>query len=295
MKSTSYHKRIGSYPQWSVITTVAITLFMIGLFSLFAIYAGKLTDILKANIDVQVYINRDILPTDSLLIQEKLLTCRFIEQKNGKPQYSYITKEAAAKRMIAESGEDFVAFLGENPLRDAYSLQLKSEFHSKEQLKIVKAELESIDGVFEVAYTESFINEINQNIKKIGFIIGVLVFISLITVIVIINNAIRLALFSQRFLIRSMQLVGATAFFIKKPFLWRATLQGFIGGAMAAILLSLLIIFTHSQIPELDILRDWLSIGLVYISLVIGGFVICSISAYIAVTRYLSMSLDELY
>jgi cell division transport system permease protein len=295
MKSASHHKQIGSYPQWSVITTVAITLFMIGLFSLFALYAGKLTDILKASIDVQVYINRNLSLQDSLTVQEKLLNCRFIEQKNGKPQYTYITKEEAAKRMIAESGEDFIAFLGENPLRDAYSLQIKSEFQAKEQLKIIKAELEAIDGVFEVAYTESFINEINQNISKIGLIIGILVFISLVTVVIIINNAIRLALFSQRFLIRSMQLVGATAFFIKKPFLWRATLQGIIGGFLAIMLLSFVIILTHSQIPELDILRDWLSVGMVYVSLLVGGFVICSISAYIAVTRYLRMSLDELY
>lgn len=295
MKSNSHHKRIGSYPQWSVITTVAITLFMIGLFSLLALYAGKLTEILKASIDVQVYTQNNLSQEDSLKLQDKLLNCRFIDKKNEKAQYTYTTKEEAAKRMIEASGEDFIAFLGENPLRNAYSLQLQEQFHSKEQLKIVKAELESIDGVFEVAYTESFIYEINQNISRIGIIIIVLIIISLLTVIVIINNAIRLALFSQRFLIRSMQLVGATSFFIKKPFLWRATLQGVIGGLLAILLLSSLLIFTHAQIPELNILTDWLNIGLVYSSLVIGGFVICSISAYIAVTRYLAMSLDELY
>lgn len=295
MKSNSHHKRIGSYPQWSVITTVAITLFMIGLFSLVALYAGKLTEILKASIDVQVYTQNNMSQEDSLKLQEKLLNCRFINRKNEKPQYTYTTKEEAAKRMIEASGEDFVSFLGENPLRNAYSLQLQEQFHSKEQLKIVKAELETIEGVFEVAYTESFIYEINQNISRIGIIIIILIVISLLTVIVIINNAIRLALFSQRFLIRSMQLVGATSFFIKKPFLWRATLQGILGGLLAILLLSSLLIFTHAQIPELNILTDWLNIGLVYSSLVIGGFVICSISAYIAVTRYLSMSLDELY
>jgi len=295
MKPISQHKRIGSYPQWSVITTVAITLFMIGLFSLFALYAGKLTELLKESIDVQVYAQKNMSVEDSLALKQKLTTCRFIKKKNGIPQYTYTTKEEAAKRMIETSGEDFVEFLGENPLRDAYSIQLQEQFHTKEQLKLVKAELEAIHGVFEVAYTESFINEINQNVSRIGIIIGILVIISLVTVIVIINNAIRLALFSQRFLIRSMQLVGATSFFIKRPFLWRATVQGSIGGLLAILLLTALLVFTHSQIPELDILRDWVNIALVYSSLVIGGFVICSISAYIAVTRYLSMSLDELY
>ncbi len=295
MKSNTQQKRIGSYPQWSVITTVAITLFMIGLFAIFALYARQLTEILENSIEVQVYTQNNMPPEDSIALQKKLLNCRFVEQKNGKAQYVFLHKDEAAKQMIAKSGEDFIAFLGENPLRNSYALQLKKQFHSKEQLKIVKAELETIEGVFEVAYTESFIQEINQNVSRIGIIIAILVIVSFFTVVLIINNAIRLALYSQRFLIRSMQLVGATAFFIKKPFLKRASIQGIIGSLLATCLLTLLLLFTHAQIPELNILKDWLQISLVYSSLFLGGFVICSISAYIAVTRYLRMSLDELY
>jgi cell division transport system permease protein len=295
MPAISHPKHIGSYPQWSVITTVAITLFMIGLFSLFALYAGTLTKILKESIEVQVFIKKNLSPEDSLKVQNAILSSRFTAIKNGNPQYKYTSKEEAAQRMIAETGEDFVAFLGNNPLHDSYSLQLKEAYQHKEQLKLVKTHLETIEGVSEVAYTELFIDEIDQNINKLAWIIAVFVWIALFTVLIIINNAIRLALYSQRFIIRSMQLVGATAFFIKRPFLWRATQQGLIGGFLAALLLVGLLVFTHKQVPELNLLQNWLHISLVFVSLLLGGFVICTVSAYIAVTRYLRMSLDELY
>jgi cell division transport system permease protein len=295
MPAISHPKHIGSYPQWSVITTVAITLFMIGLFSLFALYAGTLTKILKESIEVQVFIKKNLSPEDSLKVQNAVLSSRFTAVKNGKPQYKYTSKEEAAQRMIAETGEDFVAFLGSNPLHDSYSLQLKEAYQHKEQLKLVKTHLETIEGVSEVVYTELFIEEIDQNINRLTWIIAIFVWIALFTVLIIINNAIRLALYSQRFIIRSMQLVGATAFFIKSPFLWRATQQGLIGGFLASLLLLGLLIFTHKQVPELNLLQNWLHISLVFVSLLLGGFVICTMSAYVAVTRYLRMSLDELY
>lgn len=295
MQPISHQKRLGNYPQWSVITTVAITIFMIGLLSLFVLYAGKLTDLLKSSMEVQVYMQKGLSLEDSLQAREKLINSRFVIRKKNIPQYSYVTKEEAAKKMIAESGEDFIAFLGENPLHDAYILQVQEKFYTKEQLKKVKEELEQVNGVFEVAYTEALVDDIQNNVQKIGVVIAIVVVVTLLIVIIIINNALRLALYSQRFLIRSMQLVGATAFFIKKPFLWRATVQGFFGGVGAAILLSLVLIFAHTNIPELNILHDWFQLSLLYVSLLLGGIVICSLSAYTAVTRYLRMSLDELY
>ncbi len=295
MPTISHPKHIGSYPQWSVITTVAITLFMIGLFSLFALYASTLNKILKESIAIQVFVQNNLAVEDSLAVQQAILYSKFTAQQNGKPQYSYTSKEEAAKRMIAETGEDFVTFLGENPLQSSYTIQLKEEFQTKTQLELVKADLEKIQGVAEVVYTELFIDEIKQNINRLALIVGVAVWIALLTVVIIINNAIRLALYSQRFIIRSMQLVGATAFFIKRPFLWRATQQGLIGGLLASLLLLGVLLFTHTNIPELDILKNWLQVVFVFLSLLIGGFVICTASAYIAITRYLRMSLDDLY
>jgi cell division transport system permease protein len=295
MPTISHPKHIGSYPQWSVITTVAITLFMIGLFFLFAMYAGTLTKILKESIEIQVFTQKNLTAQDSLALRETLLQSKFTAQKDGKPQYKFISKEAAAQRMIAETGEDFVSFLGENPLQDSYALKLKEEFQGKEQLKMVKAELATIKGVAEVTYTALFIDEIDQNLTRLAWIIGIAVWVALFTVIIIINNAIRLALYSQRFIIRSMQLVGATAFFIKRPFLWRATQQGIIGGILACLLLAGLLFFLHTQVPELYILPNWFNIIFIFIILLIGGFVICTSCAYIAITRYLRMSLDDLY
>jgi cell division transport system permease protein len=294
LQPTSHQKRIGSYPQLSVITTVTITIVLIGIFALFALYANKLTDLLRSSMAIQVYLQKNISKEDSIVIREKIINQPYIIRKNNIPQFAYTTSEEAAKQMIAETGEDFVSFLGENPLHDSYSLQIQEKFYNKSQLKLIKQELETINGVFDVAYTEAFVDDLQDNIKKIGGFILLAATITLIIVVSIINNTIRLALYSQRFLIRSMQLVGATAFFIKKPFLWRAAIQGLWGGFWASILLSLLLVFGYSQIPELNILYDWLQIILLYACLALGGIVICSLSAYVAITKYLNMSLDEL-
>jgi len=281
--------KIGTYPHTNVVLSIATAIFMMGAFGLLVMHTEKLSQLLRENIEVYIYLNRNLDKNEVEEIRKNLNEMNFVNE-----EFRFIDKEKAAQEMIEESGEDFVAFLGENPLRDAFMISLKQEFYDKDQLQIIKKRLESIKGVFEVDYQEDMIAQINSNVQKLGLVLLLLILILLITVVIMIHSAIRLALYSQRFLIRSMQLVGATDFFIKKPFLMRAFLQGLVGGLLACSGLLFMLTFFNLRIEELIILQDLSSLLFLIFSLVTTGILICVSSAYLALNRYLDMSVSEL-
>jgi len=295
-KRNRVKKKLGNYPFVNVIFSISSALFMIGLFGAMAFYANRLTNKIGDNIEMQVYLKRDLIEPEIDRIQLALEEKEFIDTDvSGNPRVSYLSKEEAAQQMIEETGENFVEFLGENPLRNAFIIHVKEQYRSKDQMQAVRDDLEGMVGVFEVVYTERMVDEINANIKRIGSIVGLFVVILLFTVYILINNAIRLALFSQRFLIRSMQLVGATPFFIKKPFLLSALAHGTVSGFLASLFLIVLLIATHSIIPDLNALfYFWELLGLSFLLIVLGAG-ISVLSALTAINKYLNMELDELY
>jgi len=288
-------KRLGSYPYASVVFSITLALFVIGLFGLLLLHTQKLTQIIKENVEVQIYLNRFITESERIKINNTLATKEFVFVKDGEPQIEFLSKEEAAQQFIKDTGEDFVEFLGDNPLHDAYAIKLKPEFQNSEQLKIIKAEIESMSGIYEVTYVESLINAINKNVTQVGLILASFAVILLFTVVILINNTIKLALFSQRFLIRSMQLVGATSSFIQKPFLTRASFHGALAGIAACIVLAVLLMYANRQVPELTALQDREDIGLLFISILLSGTLIGFFSTFYAVKKYLKMSLDDLY
>lgn len=288
-------KKLGSYPYFSVVFSISLALFVIGLFGLLLLHTQKLTQIIKENVEVQIYLNKFITESDKIKINKTLASKAFVFVKDGEAQIEFLSKEDAAQQFIKDTGEDFVEFLGENPLHDAYTIKLRPEFQNSEQLKIIKAEIESIPGIYEVTYVESLINSINKNVTQVSLILASFAAILLITVAILINNTIKLALFSQRFLIRSMQLVGATSSFIQKPFLIRASLHGTLAGIGACIVLIALLLYANQQVPELTALQERDNIGLLFIFIIFSGTIIGFFSTYYAVKKYLKMSLDDLY
>ena len=249
-------KKLGSYPYISVVFSISLALFVIGLFGLLVLHANRLTRIIQENIEIQVYLNRTISENDRIKVQKILANKDYIADINGQPQIRFISKEQAAKEFVDKTGENFVQFLGENPLRDAYVIKIKPELYEGKELQKIKLDIERIGGVFEVTYVESLINSINRNIAKISVILVGFAALLVIIVAILINNTIRLALFSQRFLIRSMQLVGATRRFIQKPFLIRSLIHGILGGIFASILLMLILNYANQQIEDLSQLQD---------------------------------------
>jgi cell division transport system permease protein len=291
----SRKKKLGSYPHVMVIFSITLALFVIGLFGLLLIHASKLSNLIKESLEVQVYLDRNLTETQLAALQNTFSKKEYIAYKGKEAQVRFFSKEEGAREFIEETGEDFLAFLGENPLRDAYILKINPEFATSQQLKKIKADLQEIPGVFEVQYVESLIDSINQNLQKLSIILLSFAAILILAAIILINNTVKLALFSQRFLIRSMQLVGATSFFIQRPFLNRATLQGIISGLIASLLLVALLQYAYYQINELYVLRDELQIGILLAGLVVLGSVLGFFSSYRSVRKYLGMSLDDLY
>lgn len=288
-------KKLGSYPYVSVVFSITLALFVVGLFGLLLLHANQLKDLIRQNIEVQVYLNKYITENQRIKINKTLASKDYVLAEDGAPQISYVSKEEAAEQFIKETGEDFTNFLGENPLRDAYTIKIKSEYHDQDKLVGIKEDIEGISGVFEVTYIESLIDSINKNVTKISIILASFALILLISVIMLINNTIKLALFSQRFLIRSMQLVGATATFIQKPFLYRAALHGLLAGIFASLLLIVLMHYANNEIENLSTLQDPQKILYLFAGLLVLGAVIGFLSTFRSVRKYLKMSLDELY
>jgi len=284
---------LGSYPSVSVVFSITLALFAIGVFGTLVIYSKELEKIIKENVRIQIYLTSKTSPEIKKKIEKELSEKGIATTANGAIQF--ISKEEAEKQFIQDTGEDFRQFLGENPLHDAYLVRINESWQGKERLVELKKNIEKWPGVFQVDYKENLIESINQNITRIGLIIMGMVAVLLVIVVLLINNTLRLALFSQRFLIRSMQLVGAKKWFIQKPFLFRATLHGIFSGILASAMLLGLIALATRHVEELKLIQNNDRLILLMASLLLLGLVVAVISSYRAVNKYLKLSLDELY
>ncbi len=290
-------KKVGKYPSGMILFSLTLALFLIGFCGLLAIQSKRLVTYIRENNEVRVFLDKDFDSSrvDSLY---KVLTVRpYALSTNGTSQVKFVSKDEAAKEFIAETKEDFRQILdaNENPLRDSYRIKLREDYFEESKLQGVKSDLEQIDGVFEVAYQENLVDSINHNITRIYLVMSAFALILLIIIIVLMNNTIRLALYSQRLLIRSMQLVGATNGFITRPFLGRGIVQGFIAGLIASGLLIAVLQVAINQMPEIDALQQPLQVAILLAGLIGLGALIGLISTFQAVNRYLGLSLDELY
>ncbi|TXK27887.1 ABC transporter permease [Pontibacter qinzhouensis] len=288
-------KKLGSYPHAMVVFSISLSLFVIGLFGLLLIHAGKLSEIVKESIEMQVYLDRNLTDVQLVRLRKTFEAKEYIAYKNDSVQVHFVSKEDGAKAFLNETDEDFMAFLGENPLRDAYILKIDADHSGSKELQQIQKDLQEVAGVHEVQYVANLIESINSNIRKVSLVLLAFAGILLLVVTILINNTIKLALYSQRFLIRSMQLVGATSFFIQRPFLNRATWQGILSGIIASGVLFALMQYAYFEIEELRLLRDEQQMILLMIALVVLGCIIGFLSSYRAVRKYLGMSLDELY
>jgi len=287
-------KKLGSYPSVSVVFSITLALFAIGVFGALVIYSKELEKAVKENIRIQVYLTSKVTNDERINI-EKLLSVKYFIPRNEKNPIQFVSKEEAEKQFIKETGEDFRKFLGDNPLHDAFLVRVGDAWQSKLSLGKIKAELEKIPGVFQVDFKENLIESINANITRIGLVLMGLVAVLLAIVVLLINSTLRLALFSQRFLIRSMQLVGAKKWFIQSPFLFRASIHGLLAGMIASGMLVGLIYYATKKIEELKLLQNNELLIKLILSLLILGMVVAVVSSYRAVNKYLKLSLDELY
>lgn len=287
-------KKLGSYPFVSVVFSVTLALFVIGAFGALVIYSKELERSVRENVRVQVFL-KNISEAQRVQLEKKLSTQAFVLKRDQKPVIQFVSKQEAAKQFIKDTGEDFQKFLGDNPLRDAYLVNVDAKYHDATSMEKIKADVEQIEGVFQVFYVENVVASINKNVTRIGFVLMGLALLLLIVVVVLIHNTLRLALFSQRFLIRSMQLVGAKKWFIQGPFITRAALHGTLAGILAGGLLIALIYAANKRVEELALIQNNTRLAALIGSLVVIGIFVAVLSTYSAVSKYLKLSLDELY
>ena len=288
-------KKLGSYPWFSVVFSITLALIVIGLFAFFLLATQKLAGMIQENIEIQAYLEKNLGESEKIAIDKTLRAKEYTLVKEGEPQVVFISKEDALKDFTDKTGEDPVAILGENPLRDAFAIKVKPSYQDSLQFANIQNDIETISGVFEATYAQSLIGTIQASVKKIS--IGMITFsiILLFTAVFLIHNTIKLALFSQRFLIRSMQLIGAKAGFIKKPFVLRSVLHGLTAGVFASALIYLLINLGYKEIAELKEVLLPMEVLMVLGILLILGILIGFLSTLSALGKYLKMSLNDLY
>ena len=288
-------KQLGYFKFGSVLFSTTLSLFIVGLFGIILIQASSLTKMIRENIEIQVFLDKGLSQQQLGDLRKNLAERPFVLHTEDSVYLRFISNKEAAETFIQNTGEDFTQFLEDNPLRDSYVFSVSEEFQSSEQLTLIAKELETQPGVFEVSYMTDLVDSINKNLFKVSLIMGGFILILIVTVIMLINNTIRLALFSQRFLIRSMQLVGATRGFIRKPFLVRAFFFGVLAGVLASAILFALLEYTKGNIEGFASLQNTELMLLLFAGLIISGGCLSGISTLRSVNKYLNMSLDELY
>lgn len=273
----------------STVISIALVLLMTGLLGLILVHAKNLSKYVKENIVLNIIVNEGAKEVDVTALQKQLDANPYVLKTQ------YVSKELAARNLTKDLGEDFVDFLGYNPLLSSIDVYLKADYANNASIQTFTATINKNPLVKEVVYQKSLIDMVNQNIKGIGLVILAFASILLIIAVALINNTIRLAIYSQRFLIKSMQLVGATKNFIRKPFLTYGVLHGLIGGLIAVILLLLTLYFAQQQVPEMIILRDWFEFSLVFTGVIGIGVLISGLSTYFAVSKFLRLKIYDLY
>lgn len=271
------------------IISIMLVLFMIGLLGMIIIHGKKLSDYVRENISISLML-KDNIGDD--LIQNYM---NRLQHTSYVKQAEFISRQQAAKQLSDELGEDFVEFLGYNPLPASIDIQLKAGYANNDSIARIEKHLLASNLVKEVVYQKSLIDQVNSNISKISLVIMSFSLILLIISVILINNTIKLSIYARRFLIRSMQLVGATENFIRFPFIRRSAFHGLIAAVLADLLLVGTLYAARQRIPEIVALEDMTIFGLFFLGVMVLGVILSALSTWISVNKFLKMKIDTLY
>lgn len=277
---------------FSVVVSIFLVLFLLGLLGFFVLNSRKLADNFKEQIVMTVFLNNLETQNDTLNSQNfaaELKAANYI--RNCK----YMTKEDAAKQHTDIIGEDFLTFLGENPLQNSYDIHLKAKYIDAKNIAAIENKFRSNPVVSDIVYDKQLVSLVNDNIRIVSlWILGISLFLSIIAILLI-NSSIRLSIYSNRFIIKTMQMVGATKAFIQKPFIIRNISLGLLGGLLAVISLLIVLFSIDNNYPNLNVFSDILQITLVLLSVLFTGVLITLISTFFATRRFLNLRTDDLY
>lgn len=284
-----YQKRRLRSSYLSVVISIALVLFLLGLLGLLIFHTKNISNHFKEQYALNIFIKNSAKEKDIAKLKKALKAKKFTKSIN------FVSKNDALEIYKKEVGEDFMEFLGENPLQSSIDLFLKADFVSSDKIKEIEKSILKNSIVSEVSYDKSLVSLLTESVKKVSF--WLLIFSSLLSVIaiVLINSYLRLAIYAKRFIIKTMQMVGATKRFIRKPFLYRSVKLGMVGAVVAIIALMILLLYMNNQYPDLGLMSDKSNLGFLFLAVFILGIVITWLSTFFATNRFLNLTTDELH
>lgn len=284
-----YQKRklISSY--FSVVVSIGLVLFLLGLLGMLVLNTKKVADYFKENVPVGIYFKDTAKDVEMKQLEKSLALADYTKT------IQFVSKEEAAEQHSAELGENFVETVGENPLMNSIDLNLKADFVSAEKVEEIAAEISAKNFVEEVTYSKPLINLLNDNIKKISLWVLIISSVFTFIAVLLINSSIRLSVYSKRFIIKTMQMVGATKRFIRRPFIWKSIKLGMIGALIAMAGMAAVLYYINKTFPQLSLLEDKLVLGGLFALIFVLGILISWFSTFLATQRFLNLRTDELY
>lgn len=278
---------ISSY--FSVVLSVFLVLFLLGVLGLFIINSKKLANDFKEKIAMTVFFKNEATDSVTKAFDTQLKKAPFARS------YVYVTKDKAAKEHTDIIGEDFLTFLGENPLLNSYDIHLKADYVERDSIVKIENNLRKNTMIEDIVYDKQLVNLVNDNIKKVSMWILIISGFLAVIAVLLINSSLRLSIHSNRFIIKTMQMVGATKAFIRKPFVMRSVKLGMLGAGLAIVALIALLLYVENNFPGLGILEDKALIGLVLLAVFGLGVLITWLSTHFATQRFLNLRTDDLY
>lgn len=284
-----YQRRrlISSY--FSVVISISLVLFLLGLLGLFVINSNQLSKYFKEQIPLSIYLKDDAKEVEINQLKQSLAMADYTKSA------TYVSKEQAAEEHSETIGEDYLEFLGYNPLQNSIDVELLADFVSSEKLKEIATEIRNKDFVEEVEYDEVLVELFDKNIKVISFWVLVFSALFLVIAVLLINSSIRLSVYAKRFTIKTMQMVGATKRFIRRPFIWKSIRLGILGSLIAIAGVVAVLYFLDKAWPQLGLTDDKMLIGGLLAFILCMGIFITWMSTFFATQRFLNLRTDELY
>jgi len=284
-----YHKRRLRSSFVSVIISISLVLFLLGALGLLVLNTKKVANYFKEKAAITLFLNNDVNKESILSLQVS------IDEQPFTKNTRFISKEEAAEIYKEENGEDFMDFLGYNPLQNAIDIYVKADFVNPEKMTEIENKYKENQFVSSVSYDKPLIDLLTKNVKRISFFILIFSGLATLIVVVLINSSIRLSVYSKRFTIKTMQMVGATKIFIRRPFIWRSVRLGIIGAILALIELAIVIYYMNQHFPEFGIIDDQIELAILFGSVFLIGILITWLSTFFATQRFLNLRTDELY
>ena len=290
--SSSFEKHqkrrlISSY--FSVVISIALVLFLLGSLGLLVLNAKSVSDNFKEQVILTIYLEDSSKSVEIKQLEKSLAFSDYIKQTK------FISKESAADFMKLEYGEDFLDDIGYNPLKNSIQVNLKADYVTTRRLDSISESTLKKNFVEDIKYDKDLVSLMNSNVKRLSLWILIISGIFTAIAVLLINSSIRLAVYSKRFSIKTMQMVGATKKFIRRPFIWRSIRLGIIGSLMAIIGMAIVLYYVDISFPEFQLIQNKISIGLLFASIFLTGILITWWSTFFATQRFLNLKTDQLY